>query len=261
MKLRTLASILAVATSATFAQATLVFSDSFNYTVGQNLESQTGWSGLNSGTPPAIVSGNLTVPGLAASSGNMVSWTTGNIKEALGGFTAQTTGQIFYSFAFRMDQLPTAEAYSFALSHSNTLYGAAVWLRANGTQFEIGLSNRSNSTANYASTLFDVGTTYFLVGSYNLDDKTSSLWLTPASNTFGLSAPAATLTASGGTAMTTISQFLIRGTTGSPAMTMDELRIGTTWASVTAIPEPSTYAAIAGVLALGLALWHRRREA
>jgi hypothetical protein len=31
--------------------------------------------------------------------------------------------------------------------------------------------------------------------------------------------------------------------------------------SLTAVPEPSTYAAIAGVLALGLAFWHRRRKA
>lgn len=30
--------------------------------------------------------------------------------------------------------------------------------------------------------------------------------------------------------------------------------------SVTAIPEPSTYAAIAGVLALGGVMWHRRRQ-
>jgi len=33
----------------------------------------------------------------------------------------------------------------------------------------------------------------------------------------------------------------------------------TTALTVSAIPEPSTYAALSGVLALGLAVWRRRR--
>lgn len=42
---------------------------------------------------------------------------------------------------------------------------------------------------------------------------------------------------------------------------IDEFRLGTTWASVTtAIPEPSTHAAFAGLAALGWALWRRRRR-
>lgn len=44
-------------------------------------------------------------------------------------------------------------------------------------------------------------------------------------------------------------------TTSGPAfrMTLDQLKL-----SPTAIPEPGTYAALAGVLALGLAIWRRR---
>ena len=41
--------------------------------------------------------------------------------------------------------------------------------------------------------------------------------------------------------------------------TIDFVRVGTDFDSVTAVPEPSTYAAIVGVLALGLAIWRRRK--
>lgn len=39
----------------------------------------------------------------------------------------------------------------------------------------------------------------------------------------------------------------------------DEIRVGTSWADVTAVPEPSTYALMFGFLALGLVMWRRQR--
>ena len=58
-----------------------------------------------------------------------------------------------------------------------------------------------------------------------------------------------------------INGFLLRGANGSPAGTMDELRIGTDWASVTPVPEPSTYAmlALAGAGFAGYVIRRRRR--
>ncbi|MCD8481976.1 MAG: PEP-CTERM sorting domain-containing protein [Verrucomicrobia bacterium] len=254
-----LAVCLGLSITALSATASNIFTDTFNYTVGQSLEDQTNWSGLNSGSQPQVASGNLSVPGLAPSTGNMASWESGNIREALASFAPQTSGTVFFSFAFRVDSLPTATTYSFSLANNNTFYAASVWLRTSGTQFEIGLSNRSNSAVTYASDLLDAGSTYFLVGSYDLENFTSELWLNPDSSTFGSAVPTSTLSATGGTDLATISQFLIRGANGSPAMTMDELRIGSTWASVTPIPEPSTYAALFGLLALGFVAWRRRR--
>jgi hypothetical protein len=48
--------------------------------------------------------------------------------------------------------------------------------------------------------------------------------------------------------------------TGSAqTMRVDEIRLGTTWSQVAAIPEPSAFAALAGLGALGLAATRRRR--
>ena len=44
----------------------------------------------------------------------------------------------------------------------------------------------------------------------------------------------------------------------------DEIRVGSSYASVapaaSAIPEPSTYAVVAGVFAIGIATWKKRRQ-
>jgi len=122
----------------------------------------------------------------------------------------------------------------------------------------------------YDSTVYALNTPVLLVGRYDFvagtGNDTSALWINPASATFGAgAAPTATLTSSGGTDMTAISQFLLRGAAGSPVAKVDELRVGTTWASVTpaaaAVPEPSTYAALAGAVALLGAVVHRRLRA
>lgn len=252
------------------AQAQLVH-DPFAYTTGTTLAGQQlgteTWTALNTGAAPTIVAGSLSVAGLASSSGNSVSLPGGNYQEALLNFTSTTSGTIFFSLALNVTAAPTGASYVFGLSTGNTNYGATVWLQASGAGYQVGISNRSNSTVSYDSTVHTLGETVFLVGSYSFvagaGNDVSSLWVNPASATFAdAAAPTATASAAGGTDMTAVNQFLVRGAAGSPISVFDELRVGTTWAAVTPagapIPEPSTYAVIFGALALGVVVWRRR---
>lgn len=54
------------------------------------------------------------------------------------------------------------------------------------------------------------------------------------------------------------SGLLIRKGATSGLIDLDQIRIGETWDAVV-IPEPSTYTALIGLLALGLVAWRRRR--
>jgi MYXO-CTERM domain-containing protein len=262
--MHTTLAITAVLAAATAVNGALIVYDGFNYAVDSTLAGNPGWTSLNTGTAPVIAVGNLTVSGLAAPAGNHVSTAGGNIQEALNAI-GQTisSGTIYYSFALQLTSLPTTATYSFALATGNTNYSSTVWFRADGAQFNIGLANRSNSTPEYDTQALSLDTTYFLVGAYEFVDGTgtnvSTLWINPDASSFGETAPAYTLQATGGTDMTSITQFLVRGASGSPAFIFDELRIGTTWAEVTPVPEPSHFALAAGLLGLGLILLRRRR--
>lgn len=95
-----------------------------------------------------------------------------------------------------------------------------------------------------------------------------SLWVAPASSSFGATSPASSVSVTSGTDLGTttgLNTIAIQQTTGStalPALLIDELRIGTTWADVTpvfsSIPEPSSAAALFGVLTIGFAGLRRR---
>jgi hypothetical protein len=252
------------------AWADLIVYDGFNYTVGGTLESNDPpWIGLNSGTAPVIAAGNLTVPDLAPPTGNRVTWVSGNIKEAsllLSG--TQTSGTVYYSFPFQLSSVPTSTTYSFGFTQNSSTYGATIWLRADGADgFNIAVGNRTSTpaTGDYLATKFPLNDTIFVVGSYEFVPGTgndvSRLWVNPSSATFAAeTAPPPTLTGTGGTDLSGIQGFLLRGASGSPAGTMDELRIGTSWAAVTPVPEPSgmLLAGLGGLLAAGYAV--RRRK-
>ena len=244
------------------SQAVITAYDGIDYTVGTTLESSADWAPANTGAVPAVSAGSLTVSGLYAPTGNKVSFASGNIQEALGALNTTNTGTAFFSFAFTLTSLPTAAAtYSFGLATGSSNFATTIWLQGDGTNFAIGLSNRSNSTPNYTTSSFGLNQTIFIVGSYQfnggVNDDASSLWINPDSLTFDTaSAPAPTLTALGGNDMAQVSQFLLRGAAGSPAGEFDELRVGSDWKSVTPVPEPA--AVILGAIGL-IGLLRRRR--
>ena len=107
------------------------------------------------------------------------------------------------------------------------------------------------------------GSTLFLVGSYtfnpNTGDDVSSLWINPSSGDLGAgSAPTADFAdTTGGTDLVSVGSILLRQS-AAPHLTMDELRVGTSWADVTSpVPEPTTHT----LLGLGaLALMPQRRK-
>lgn len=263
------------------AHAQLIAYESFNYTAGSNVAGNTlsgvgTWVIQNTGVAPSVASGNLSVTGLQASAGNSALLPGGNYQEALLPFTntlnSSNPGSIYFSLALNVTGQPTAATYTLGFATGNTNYGAAIFTQASGAGYQIGFSNRSSgSTVTYDSTVYALNSTVFLVGRYDFvsgtGNDTSALWINPSSATFGAgAAPTATLSSSGGSDIAAINQFLLRGANGSPIATVDELRIGTTWASVTPaatpVPEPSTYAALAGAVALlGVMVQRRRRAA
>jgi hypothetical protein len=263
MKDTTISTLVAIVLAQTVSHAAVVY-DGFDYSVGGTLAGNTDWTALNSGTAPSIAAGNLAVSGLPPSTGQKVQFASGNIQEALGALNTFNTDTVYFSLAFQLTSVPTGTGtYSFALSTGNTNYGATVWLQADGTDgFDVGLANRSNSTPTYSTTKLFLNTTYFLVSAYSFvsgaGNDTSSLWINPDSSTFGQAiAPAPSLTAIGGSDLAQINQFLLRGALGSPAGEIDELRIGTSWSGVTAVPEPTALLGLLGGIGV-LSLFRQR---
>lgn len=234
----------------------------FEYVVGGHLEGNPGWTSVNTGTAPSISAGNLGVSGLPAPKGAMVSFPGGNFQEAQGSLDLLTSGRVFFSLAFELTGAPPGAAtYSFGLASSGSSYGATVFLRADGSDgFNIGLANRPTATAVFSPVKFSLNTIQFIVGSYEFvpgsGNDVSSLWINPPVPSFSeAAAPVPSLTASGGGDLVNINQFLLRGAAGSPGGFMDELRAGTTWASVTplAVPEAGTLPCLLGAAAILLA--------
>jgi hypothetical protein len=257
------------------SQGSLILFDPFNYTVNSNLKDGSGgWTDSTSGgnSEVTIASGNLSVYGLAESTGNMAAFNGGGqtIQQAIASPQDVTT---FYSFAFQVVSLGklnnSSGDYFTGLSSSSggTTFGSVVYLRVDpidSAKFDIGIANRSSGNVGWSSADYSINSTIFVVGEYIVNsgsaNDSSALWINPDSADFGAeNAPSATLTASGGTDLSTVAAFFIRpDTTSSSAfgtVDFDELRVGTAWTDVTPIPELPAWGAIAGDGLLALCVW------
>jgi len=182
---------------------------------------------------------------------------------------AATGGTIYGSYLWQTPTLNATNEWSGFFDIRNATGGldARIGVGVNDTA-QTNLQFRYGGTVNTTTLAMAQATTCFMVykAEYNASGQMTrlDLWVNPADLTSEASAGtsfAYTGTIGGGG----FGGFLYEkgNTGGSPASqnpTFDEFRVGTTWADVTPIPEPSAFAALAGLGALGLAAFGRRRR-
>ena len=200
------------------------------------------------------------------------------------GIAVNSGGTIYYSMALRIDELTgatnTTGGFFVALNNSTTATtteptAGAARLQSridpnDATKYNLGIFRNVSATA--AATSWSgpltVGETVFIVASYEAvagnQNDIARLWINPDSSTLGdgsfspLTTPPTVVdnTTLTGTDIGIFSILLRQSP--APHVTLDELRVGTTWADVTPVPEPG---AIASVGLAGLTLLGRRRRA
>ncbi|HMK04186.1 MAG TPA: hypothetical protein VK489_08345 [Ferruginibacter sp.] len=224
-----------------------LLTEPFNYTPhatqGLAAQSNSAWLPVNTGDSMLIDNGSLTYAGLAASTGNKVIF-EGAGTDYYSNFASQTSGSVYCSFILNVSSLGSLNATGgyfagFIQSGSTTSFGGTVWTRLSTTagRYNVGISTRSNSTISWVTTDLIPGTPCFIVATYDINpgagDDVSRIWLNTAA--IGGSEPAADATAAAASDLTSAARFLLRqvAPAGTPFTEFDELRVGTTWASVT----------------------------
>ena len=271
--------------SGAYAATPLAFDNFEDYVSGTNIHGQTGgddWAGAwqvrntNVGGNPAagtaLVSADsitYNYGGVTLGGGNSLELTNasngtqrdvfGAVDTSGGDFYVslifQYTGTVFAGFQAK-DQYVDVGNDSIALVHQGN-YAAA----------------RVDNTTGGTTTALTAGTTYFMVIQYtgwteaNPQYTTVNAWINPNTGDQSESSVSATYTDvspdDGGGSSGFLGLYiraLEMGTAGE-RMLLDDLRIGTSWASVTAIPEPGSTALLAAGVATLFALTSRRRRA
>ncbi|MFM2156797.1 MAG: hypothetical protein RL516_1546, partial [Bacteroidota bacterium] len=234
-------------TSVVQVNAQQLLSEPFNYTAsasgGIQGQSSGAWQNINTGDSILVESGSLSYTGLAASTGNKIIY-GGTGTDAYRAFTSQTSGTVYASFLLNITSLGTINTtggYTIGfLDNTTTTFGGNVWLRLSGTSnFNIGINHRTTAANTvWLPTAYSTNTTYLVVIAYQIVtgsvNDVAKIWVNPTS--FGGAEPTASGTTTvSGADLASIQRFYLRqdNASATPNISIDELRIGTTWASVT----------------------------
>ena len=236
-----LLSMAACLAGANRAQAASLFEEHFAYALGNlgTVGSGGGWSSSNSGVTVATNGLDGTPLGLAASSGNRVATTTSSSSGTYNQFSGGIKSNgVYCSFLLRVNSVTGLSGSGQVIlglirNGSSSSYYNDVWLRSDGTGFDVGLSKVRNGTTWYGTPLV-TGTVYLIVTKYQFGsgsgDDVVSLWINPA--TGGANEPAASVSFSSGcdgNNSTGIGRCYIYGGCSAD---LDEVRVATNWSDV-----------------------------
>ena len=256
------------------APAGLILYEPFNGTTGSLLgqtNASNGMSWLRAGVstaPTAIneVGGNLPLTnGMPAPIGNSVALTgigdSSGSTDRLPLGTTISSGTVYYSFALRADDLTGSNNTigGFFIAFNNTgntsqstnpsVTPARIQSRidpSDASKYDLGIFNiTATSSSTSWGPAMTLGSTHFIVAGYTFNtastvDDVASLWIDPDPNTFlGGVPPTPTVTGTGGDVTGAGILSLLLRQSPAPKSTLDEIRVGTDWTSVT-VPEPGT---------------------
>jgi hypothetical protein len=260
------------------AQAALLAYEGFDYAAGNvnGANGGTGWNGawtaspspvyesVVTGTPLSYSGGSLSLSG----SGTALSITGGTDGILNRGFVGTGSGtEIYFAFLFQSVSGSGNEFIHFYLSDDSDRFNSGgigdFFTTASDAHFGVRTNDGSTDSTAASSLSYTPGTTYLLVGRLSTDGSAGAtadiidqvdLWVNPTSLTPGLAS--VTVNASTGLSIGQFDTFSSRMVNFSDPdqILIDELRIGTDFASVVTVPEPSTGLLLAlgglGLLAL-----------
>ncbi len=234
-----------------------------SYTIGSPLAGQTNagnpWVsvGSNNSTAiePIIAAGNLNYSNLPSSTGNSVSFYSSSGRSArLDLKAAVTNGRAYYSYLLKISDLSavavTASNNTFSCfsddpsSQPNLLArgGARIVTKKSGAGYLLGVGKSSVATDYvYDTTVRQTNEVLFVVASYERSGTSTvaNLWINAPPSVFGAAtAPSPTISCTNGSTgdlnANGVRAFVILcQNAGAPGGIIDELRVGTTWSSVT----------------------------
>jgi len=231
-----------------FAQAQLLLTEDFNYTIGSGIKAA-GWAihGGSGANPDSIlVVEGLTLQSYPGSGIGGAAAVNGKFADQNKTFAAQTSGTTYASFLFKSVGTGAAATYflHFGPSTIGTTFFSRVWINATGN----GLGLGDSAPTNYSP--ITIGTTYNVVIKYDFATKLNSLYILTAVSNTEPTTTQATFTEVKGPAASTPTNLgsiaLRQGqTSGVPNqnVVVDGIRIATSWAalfSTTGTSNPSS---------------------
>lgn len=224
--------------------------EGFQYAAGTNLNGLNGGTGFSAGwvaasSPPhAITSTGLSVPGLDTS-GRAVSGGLANdpLVRSLSTTFAGTSGTTTWvSYLLHVTSLDSASYATMFLTNSgfNVTFGkfGAFEDGLGGTYFGLG-TNRGGDTL-LSTMAVSADTTYLIVGSTTWSasgNETMSLYIDP---TPGTTPPTPTFTSTAYNLKAGVKGIDMRMRDYTTGWTLDEIRLGDSYAEVAPVPEPGT---------------------
>lgn len=241
------------------AQSQELMVEHFNYATGQ-LTAASGGANVsgsqwvtNTGTGffIQVTAGSLTYPNYLPGVGNKINIvsTTASAEDTYRQFSTQVAGTTYAAFLVNVTDTtgldPNTDTIGdyfagFIQTGSTTNFADRISIKTGGVAgtYNLGLRATSNATPVFSTTDLNTGVPVLVVFSYQIvagaTNDIANVWINPA---LGGSEPAADLTQISASDLADVGRFFVRqGNSGTPNASIDTIRVGTTWGSVTGVP-------------------------
>jgi hypothetical protein len=219
--------------------SSLYFHEDFDLPAG-NLSASADWSAVSSaGNGPIQVLGTDGDVGQSLSfvrlypSGKRVELTGTRAEDLSRSFPSTGSGSLFYSFLINVTEAPSANNFIIYMK-TGSVYGARVFTQPDtSTGYRLGISNSNSSSPSLVTSSLETNNTCFVVVEYTFTDDgsdTLALYLNPVP---GDSKPGTPDALYSGIDLASFDEIVLRQNTGCGTFELDELRVGTSWDSVT----------------------------